>query len=209
MSSECFEDARRGTGFGIGFIVTGPSGAGKTSVIERVVGDLPHLAFSVSHTTRSPRDAEVDGRDYLFITDDAFGELARGGGFVEHTVYSGHRYGTGVEQLEQLFAAGDDVLLNVEVEGSASIRSRGLGKHPAVHIFLAPSSLDRLEERLRSRGSEAEHKIKERLQVALHEMEQLPTFDYLVINDDLDTAVEELRSIIIAERIRISGDRAS
>jgi guanylate kinase len=199
-----FQAARRGAGFGIAFVVTGPSGAGKTSVIYRVMVELPQLAFSVSHTTRLPREGEVDGQDYIFVSEGAFDDLVRTGGFVEHAGYSGAKYGTGIEQLESLFATGRDVILNVEVQGSASIRARGLGNHPVVHIFLAPSSLDRLEERLRARGSEQDEKIRQRLDVAAREMEALPTFDYLVINDDLDTAVSELRSVIVAERLRLA-----
>ena len=106
--------------------------------------------------------------------------------------------------MESLFASGVDVILNVEVEGAAAIRKQGLGMHPAVLIFLAPSSLDHLEERLRARGTEVSDKIEERLDVAAREMVHVESFDYLVVNDDLDSAVSELRAIILAERLRIA-----
>jgi guanylate kinase len=208
MSNERLEEARRGAGFGIAFVVTGPSGAGKTSVIKQVIGELPRLSFSVSHTTRACREHEIDGRDYIFVSEGTFEKLVRAGGFVEHTVYSGARYGTGREQLEGLFARGDDVVLNVEVQGSASLRAADLGAHPVVHIFLAPSSLDRLRERLLARGTENPGKIDERLEVAAREMKELPAFDYLVINDDLDRAVAELRAIVVAERLRVTAEES-
>jgi guanylate kinase len=204
MSSDNLRAARRGPGFGIAFVVTGPSGAGKTSVIERVIRELPSLAFSVSHTTRARREGEIDGRDYIFVTEKAFADLVARGGFVEHTVYSGARYGTGSEQLEDLFGQGLDVILNVEVEGAAALRARGLGPRPVVLIFLAPSSLNELRTRLRARGSERDQKIAERLSVAEREMRELPTFDYLVLNDKLEDAAAELAAIITAERLHVA-----
>jgi len=206
MSSERFDAARRGPGFGIAFVVTGPSGAGKTSVIHRVMNDLPKLSFSVSHTTRPRRSSETEGRDYFFVSDDEFERLVREGAFVERTVYSGHRYGTTRRQLDEEFARGNDVILNVEIEGAASLRAIGLDPHPIVYVFLAPSTLDRLAERLRTRGTECDGKIAERISVAAREMAALESFDYLVVNDDLDGAVTELASIIIAERSRITSD---
>ena len=187
------------------YIVSAPSGAGKTSVIEHVMDALPRLAFSVSHTTRPRRDGEVDGEDYTFVSEEAFDALVRSGAFVEHTVYSGARYGTTRGQLEDAFAHGNDVILNVEIEGAASLRRAGLGDHPIVYVFLAPSTLDRLANRLRSRGTEPEEKIRERIAVAAREMNALDAFDYLVINDDLADAVSELAGIVTAERARLFG----
>jgi len=204
MSSERFDTARRGVGSGIAFVVTGPSGAGKTSVIERVMDALPRLTFSVSHTTRPRRTGETDGEDYLFVSQDEFERLIQDGAFVEHTVYSGARYGTTHAQLGEAFARGDDVILNVEIEGAASLRSAGLARRPSVYVFLAPSSLDRLAERLRIRGTESEAKIAERIEVAAREMKALHTFDYLVLNDELDVAVAELAAIVVAERARLT-----
>ena len=203
MSNDEHAFGRRGIGFGIAFVVTGPSGAGKTSVIGRVMKSLPGLSFSVSHTTRPRRERETDGVDYIFVSEDGFARLAREGAFVEHVVYSGSRYGTSRKQLEECFRRGTDVILNVEVEGAKSLRESGLGERPIVYIFLAPSTLDRLAERLRSRGTESEEKISERISVAAEEMKALESFDYFVVNDEIDRAVEELRSIVIAERSRV------
>ena len=204
MSNDQLVFARRGIGSGIAFVVTGPSGAGKTSVITRVMEQLPGLVFSVSHTTRLRRDQEAEGADYVFVAEDEFSCLVDAGEFVEHTIYSGARYGTSRTQLETSFHCGNDVILNVEVEGAKSLRRTGLEQHPIVYVFLAPSTLARLAERLRARGTEIESKIDERIAVATHEMEEAGSFDYLVINDRLDEAVTELRSIVIAERLRIS-----
>lgn len=203
MSSDRFDEARRGAGSGIAFVVTGPSGAGKTSVINRVMGELQALAFSVSHTTRKRREGEIAGTDYVFVSEDEFERLVQAGEFAEHTRYSGFRYGTTRTQLEECFVRGDDVILNVEVEGAKSLRERGFGNHPIVYVFLAPSTLDLLAERLRDRGTETEAKISERVAVAAREMDALDSFDYLVVNDDLDQAVSELRAIVVAERSRI------
>jgi guanylate kinase len=203
MSSNRFDAARRGAGFGIAFVVTGPSGAGKTSVIRRVMNRLPRLAFSVSHTTRPRREREIEAEDYFFVDEGEFERLVRSGAFVEHTVYSGARYGTSRRQLEEEFARGNDVILNVEIEGAASLRAVGLGHHPIVYVFLAPSTLDRLAERLRARGTESEETIADRIAVAAREMGARGSFDYLVVNDELDNAVTELASIITAERSRV------
>ena len=204
MSNDRLLLTRRGSGSGVGFVVTGPSGAGKTSVINQVMEQLPDLVFSVSHTTRSKREQEVDGIDYVFVTEDEFARLVEAGEFVEHTIYSGARYGTTRTQLETAFDHGNDVILNVEVEGAKSLRRSGFGEHPIVYVFLAPSTLARLAERLRARGTELDAEIEERIAVAAQEMEEAGSFDYLVINDCLEEAVRELRSIIIAERLRIA-----
>ncbi len=207
MSSEPRRPGRRGAGFGIAFVVTGPSGAGKTSVIRRVMESVPALAFSVSHTTRPKREGEVAGADYVFISESEFQRLVQQHAFVEHVVYSGARYGTSRAQLEESFRRGTDVILNVEVEGARSLRTVGLNRHPIVYVFLAPSTLDRLAERLRARGTESEEKISERVAVAAEEMKELGSFDYFVVNDDIDRAVDELRSIVVAERARIVRQR--
>ena len=203
MSSRKIEASRKGIGSGLAFVVTGPSGAGKNSVIDRVMKELPGLAFSVSYTTRPPRPGEIDGVDYIYVSRAEFLRLIEKGDFIEHMTYLDDMYGTSRSQIEGIFAAGKDVILNIYVEGAKSLHKTGLGKHTIVYVFLTPSSLDRLAERLRRRGSENEEEIKERLCVAESELKALSTFDYLVINDDFDTAVAELSAIITAERLRI------
>ena len=206
MSSEAVSDQRRGIGSGLAFVVSGPSGAGKNSVIERVMADLPGLSYSVSYTTRTRREDEVDGVDYHYVSSQEFERLVANGELIEHVTYLGDQYGTGRAQIREVIERGEDVLLNIDVEGAKTLRKKGLIDRAAtVYVFLAPSSLDRLEERLRKRGTEDEGAIRARLDVAAREMEALPHFDYLVINDELNRAVEELRAIILAERCRLLG----
>ena len=203
MSSE-IAARRKGIGGGLAFVVSGPSGAGKNSVINRAMEGLGDLEYSVSYTTRPRREHEVDGADYLFVSRKEFAQRIESGDFVEHVTYLGDLYGTSRSQIDGAVARGLDVILNIDVEGAKLVRRTGLGEHAVVYVFLVPSSLARLEERLRSRGTESDEEIAARLEVAAHEMEAVDLFDYLVINDDLETAVAELRSIVAAERIRIT-----
>jgi len=203
MSSEAISSRRRGVGGGVAFIVCGPSGAGKNSVIERVMETLPGLSYSVSFTTRPRRSDEVDGRDYHFITDEQFEQLVQESEVVEHVTYLGHQYGTSRGQIKSVFAEGKDVILNIDVQGARKLMERGLGDFSVVYVFLTPSSLEILGTRLRERGTETDEQIELRLSVAVEEMKSMPLFDYLVINDDLDTAVNELRSIVVAKRCRV------
>ena len=203
MSSETIIHHRRGTGSGLAFVVSGPSGAGKNSVIDRVMQELPGLSYSVSYTTRPPRPHEVPGRDYHFISRAKFEQLIAAGELVEHVQYLGDYYGTGRAQIEQVFARGEDVILNIDVNGAKTLHDKGLLQFTVVYVFLAPSSLAILADRLRARGTENEREIEARLAVATQELDAIPVFDYLVINDELDRAVEELAGIVIAERARV------
>lgn len=202
MSSD-LSTRRRGSGRGLAFVVTGPSGAGKTSVIDRVMAQLPNLAFSVSYTSRPPRPGEVDGQDYLFVSRSAFQERIEDGDFLEHVTYLDDHYGTSRSQIGEMIRQGCDVILNIEVKGARKLQQESIPGLHVVYVFLAPSSVEVLEARLRRRDTEAEDVIQRRLEVALREIEQLDDFGYLVINDDLQEAVGELASIIIAERARI------
>ena len=195
---------RRGTGRGLAFVVSGPSGAGKNSVINRTMEGLPYVKYSVSYTTRPRRAHEVDGVDYLFVDRREFLRRVQSGDFAEHVTYLGDLYGTSRSQIDAVVAEGFDAILNIDVEGARLVRQNGLGDHAVVYVFLVPSSLARLEERLRARGTESEEEIAARLDAATREMEALDLFDYLVINDDLETAVAELRAIVVAERLRIA-----
>lgn len=203
MSSESIVKTRRGVGGGIAFVVCGPSGAGKNSVIERVMQILPGLSYSVSYTTRPRRSNEVNGKDYYYITHQEFDRLVSEGEMVEHVTYLGDQYGTSRAQICEVFSREKDVILNIDVEGAKALKGSGLLDFSVVYVFLTPSSLAILGERLRIRGTEDEEEIRARLTVAAQEMETLPLFDYLVVNDELDIAVDELRSIIVAERSRI------
>ncbi|MCD5416130.1 guanylate kinase [Candidatus Bipolaricaulota bacterium] len=192
-----------GVGRGLAFVVTGPSGAGKSSVINRVMEQLPNLAFSVSYTTRPRRKGETDGVDYIYISHEKFTSLIDSSEFIEYTTYLEDRYGTSRSQVERVMMSKKDVILDIEINGARSLRQAGLGKCTIVYIFIAPSTLDRLGERLRARGTESDTAIAARLRIAEQALADLDKFDYLVINDDLDTAVDELRAIIAAERTRI------
>jgi guanylate kinase len=203
MSSESIVKARRGVGNGIAFVVCGPSGAGKNSVIERAMQILPGLSYSVSYTTRLRRNGEVNGEDYHYTTHQAFDRLVSEGEMVEHVTYLGDQYGTSRAQIREVFSCEKDVILNIDVEGAKALKEYGLLDFAVIYIFLTPSALAILGERLRIRGTEDDKEIHARLTVAAQEIETLPLFDYLVVNDELDVAVDELRSIIVAERSRI------
>jgi len=202
MSSDLAQ-RRRGIGRGLAFIVSGPSGAGKNSVIDRVLEEVPRLVYSISCTTRPRRDHEIDGEDYVFIEHDEFVRRVEEGEFVEYVTYLDHLYGTSKSQIDRMIKGGNDVILNIDVEGARRVRRSGLGRADAVFVFLVPSSLAKLRDRLAQRGTETEEQITDRLDVAASEMRTLGEFDYLVINDDIETAAAELQAIVEAERLRI------
>jgi guanylate kinase len=205
MSSSEIAARRRGTGSGLAFIVSGPSGAGKNTAINRLLVETPGLVYSVSHTTRDPRPGEKDGVDYHFVPAAEFDRMVGVDGFIEHVVYLGDHYGTSKGELARLSARGLDIVLNIDVQGACTLRRVGVPGIALVFVFFAPPSLDRLGERLRARGSESETEIAERLRVAAREMETLPSFDYLVVNDTVENAARELAAIVAAERLRILG----
>jgi guanylate kinase len=196
-------DSRRGIGRGLAFVVTGPSGAGKNSVIDRVMARLPGLVYSVSYTSRPRRPTEVAGEDYVFVSQEQFVQRIEDGDFLEHVTYLDDHYGTSKSQIEGFVSDGLDVILNIEVKGAKTLQQIGMGHIKVLYVFLTPSSTKELESRLRKRNTEDELKIERRLEVAKQEMLELPCFDFLVINDDLETAVQELAAIITAERIRV------
>jgi guanylate kinase len=207
MSSSDLASRRRGIGSGLAFIVSGPSGAGKNTAINRLLAEIPNLIYSVSHTTRAPRPGEKDGVDYHFVSTAEFDRMIEAGRFIEHVVYLGDQYGTSKAEMTRLASRGFDIVLNIDTQGACTLRDIGVPGIALVFVFFAPPSLDRLGERLRARGSESETAITERLRVASRETETLPAFDYLVINDTLENAVRELAVIVAAERLRIRPAR--
>ena len=177
------------------FVVAGPSGVGKGTLVRRVRALVPALGYSVSVTTRPPRPEEADGIDYRFVSADDFRRLVEEGAFLEHAEVFGHRYGTLSGPIADELEHGRDVLLEIDVQGAAQIRER----HPdALLVFLAPPSEAELERRLRSRGTEDDRSIRRRLAEARRELGQTGWFDRVVVNDDVDRAAEEVAAIIAA-----------
>ncbi len=188
-------------------VVSAPSGAGKTTVLARVLRDLGGIRFSVSHTTRPPRGAERDGVEYHFVDHAAFERRRGEGRFLEWAEVHGHLYGTGLEEIERASAAGVDILLDLDVQGAAQVRER---IPDAVTVFVLPPSYEVLEARLRGRGQDDEASIRRRLAAAGREIDAFEHFDYAIENDDIEACVEELKSIVRAARCRVAvvRDRA-
>jgi guanylate kinase len=185
------------------FVIAGPSGVGKGSVVERLLAlDPEGLVVSVSVTTRAPRPNEVDGRDYFFVDDEEFDSMIAGVKLLEWAEVVGHRSGTPRSFAEEQLGAGRDVLLEIDVQGAAQVRER---VPDAVLIFIAPPSLGELEARLRGRGTESEDRIRLRLETAAREMEQASWFDHVVMNEDLERASSQVAAIIEASRSDPNG----
>jgi guanylate kinase len=183
------------------FVVSGPSGVGKDTVLDKLFPLLPGVVRSVSATTRAPRPGETDGVDYHFFTREQFERGITEGFFLEYAQYGDNFYGTPRDRVEEQRRQGLDVILKIEVQGAQDIRRL---VSDALLIFIQPPSLHALEQRLRGRGTDGEEKIQQRLDIARKELACIPHYDFLITNDKLDTAVDTLRSVIIAERCRIS-----
>jgi guanylate kinase len=186
---------RRGTLF----VVSAPSGAGKTTLCHELRQRLPGLAYSVSFTTRAPRAGEVDGRDFHFVTDDDFHRLHGEGAFAEWASVHGHLYATSARAVEGALAAGHDVLLDIDTQGAAQLRARYA---EAVLVFVVAPSMAELEQRLRERRSDADVEIARRLGRAREEIALWRQYHYLIVNRDVKEAVEQLEAIVLAERTR-------
>lgn len=182
---------------GLPFVVSAPSGTGKTTVCRAIVAQDPGVVFSVSHTTRPPRAGEREGVDYHFVDEAAFEELVARGAFLEHARYSGHRYGTSWAAIEAPLARGLDVLLEIEIQGARQVRDR---RDDACLVFLLPPSRAELERRLRGRGTDREEEVARRLALARSEFQAAAWFDAFVVNDALDRAVDDLQAIVSAAR---------
>ena len=184
---------------GIQFIVSGPSGGGKTTLAKTMLDKLDNLRFSVSCTTRIPREGEIDGKDYTFISQQEFEKMVNEGQFVEHALVHGNYYGTPLREFEDAGAEGVDLLLDIDVQGASQIRK----SYPdAVFCFVLPPSLEILKERLVERNSNGEIDIQRRLDRAREEVDPsiLQEYDYIIINDELDEALEAMSSIIVSTR---------
>jgi guanylate kinase len=193
-------DFLRGPRPGRLFVFAGPSGAGKSTICRALLEGVPGLTFSVSCTTRRRRDGETEGRDYRFLTGAEFEQMVQTGAFAEYALVHGHYYGTHREQLESGIRAGKDVLLDIDIQGASQLRH---SFPDAVLVFVFPPSMAELEKRLAARGQNERGDIEERLRQAKVELGAAASFDYFIVNDALETAVEAAAHIIYAERQRI------
>ena len=182
---------------GLLFIVSAPSGAGKTTLVERLVEQLPNLRMSRSYTSRLARDGEADGVDYNFVSRERFEEMIAAGDFLEWADVVGNLYGTCANDTERLLEKGFDVVLVIDVQGARKVRAAGLD---TTTVFVMPPSFGELEHRLRSRSKDSEEAIQRRLEVARAEVAAFADYDFVVVNDELTAAVDRLRSIVVAER---------
>lgn len=181
------------------FVVTGPSGAGKGTVLGNVFQKIDQLHFSVSATTRKPREGEVDGVNYHFMSKEQFLSLVEQGQFLEYAQYVENYYGTPMAPVMEKLEQGIDVLLEIEVQGALKV----LEKCPeAVSVFIAPPSLDELANRLKGRGTESEDTVAKRLETAAWECSQMHKYQYIIVNDLVDSAVEKMCAVILAARCR-------
>lgn len=182
-------------GFGQLFVVSAPSGVGKTTIIQSILSSRPELRFSVSCTTRSPRPGEVDGKDYRFLDREDFLQGIRAGRFLEWAEVHGSYYGTDGEQVKEWTAAGLHVLLDIDVQGARQVRC---AFPSAQTIFILPPSMEVLAERLKKRGTESAEQLALRLAAAKREMQESPWYDYIIVNDTLDEAIADFNSVLRA-----------
>jgi guanylate kinase len=189
---------------GLLFIVSAPSGTGKTTLAERLAQDVPNLRLSRSYTSRAARNGEQDGVDYNFISRGRFEAMIEEGAFLEWADVFGNYYGTCADDTEAALARGEDVVLVIDVQGARQVRSRGI---ETVGVFVLPPSAAILEQRLRGRSKDTEAQIRRRLEAAYREVNEYERYEYVVINDELDAAVERLRAIVLAERARVRAMR--
>jgi guanylate kinase len=182
------------------FIVSAPSGAGKTTLCRELVSSLPNLQFSVSYTTRQPRKGEVNDRDYTFINSQDFRLMADKGEFIEWAEVHGALYGTSRKRLEELLDSGNDVILDIDTQGAMQIKER---YKEGIYIFILPPSLETLKERLKNRMTDSKEEIGKRLGRAIAEIKTFNKYDYVIINDILEDALMEFEALVISQRVSI------
>ena len=184
---------------GMLLVISGPSGVGKGTIVKRILENDPSIVFSVSATTRAPREGEVNHRDYHFVTEAEYDELVAQDAFLEHAEVHGHRYGTLKSEVEKRIADGQNVLLDIDTQGALQVMEKAPG---AVSVFILPPSFQELERRLRGRQTETEADILRRPANARAEVKLLPRYTYALVNDDLDQACRTMEHIVKAEKQR-------
>jgi guanylate kinase len=196
------DDVGKGLGMkreGLLYIVSAPSGAGKTTLLKRVMHYFPDIRFSISYTTRPPRSGERDGEDYHFISPQQFQQMVEKEAFAEWAEVLGNRYGTALDSIRESRSQGVDLILDIDSQGASQIEERFNG---GVFIFILPPSLEVLKQRLKARKVDRQQVIQFRVAQARNEMKQARWYDYIIVNDRIEEAAEQLKSIIIAERCR-------
>lgn len=189
---------------GLLVIFSGPSGTGKGTVMKTLLASDEKIRLSVSATTRQPRPGEEDGRDYFFLSREKFISLSDAGEMLESAEYCGNFYGTPCAPVDRWLSEGYDVFLEIEVQGAAKVKQRRPG---AVGIFVLPPSMEELERRLRTRGTEKDETVRRRMEAARREIAEAPGYDYVVVNDSVERAAEEVRRILSAEKCRSCRNR--
>lgn len=185
---------------GIIFVITAPSGAGKTTLIKRILKSMDNIVFSISYTTRKRRKEERNHKDYHFVSLDVFKKILKKKGFLEWAMVFGHYYGTPKNEAEKIINKGKDLILDVDIQGAFQVKKK---KPKAVFVFIVPPNYQILKKRLEERKTETKNRIKNRLEIAKKDMARYKEFDYLVVNDRLDDAFNRLKSIILAERAKM------
>ena len=191
---------------GVLIVLSSPSGAGKSTMTRRLLGDHPDIRLSVSVTTRPPRPGEVDGRDYFFVSRERFAGMVAGGELLEHADVFGHRYGTPRAAVETALARGQDMIFDVDWQGAQQLRLSALGQS-VVSVFLLPPSISSLEVRLRARAQDSDEVIASRMAKARAEISHWAEYDYVLINDDLDRCYAQIGTIVGAERLKLRRQR--
>ena len=188
------------------YIVSAPSGSGKSTLVNELFKVVKHLDFSISYTTRPPRGSEQNGKEYFFVTKEQFEAMIKADEFLEYANVFGYYYGTAKRFLRDAEARGNDLLLDIDVQGAQQVKK---SIPNAASIFILPPDREKLEWRLRNRGLDSEEVIRRRLDTARREIENYSKYDYILVNERLERATDELKAIVLAERIERSGDKPS